>query len=291
MKLTDIHIRDPYVLAAGGVYYLYGTRGENCWGEDDGLDGYYSRDLLEWTGPVEVFHKPEGFWADRNYWAPECHAYRGAYYMFVSLKSESRCRGTQILKADHPLGPFELHSDGPVTPGDWECLDGTFYAAPDGRPYMIFCHEWVQVTDGAVCALPLTGDLRAAAGEPQVLFTASQASWVLPHRSENHRMERAHVTDGPFLYRHSGGALFMIWSSFGANGYAVGVAKSASGEIAGPWVQLDRPLFSENGGHGMIFADNEGKLFLTLHSPNQTPLERPAFYPIRETADGIELCG
>ena len=34
---------------------------------------------------------------------------------------------TQILRAEKPEGPYVLHSDGPVTPHDWECLDGTFY--------------------------------------------------------------------------------------------------------------------------------------------------------------------
>ena len=29
--------------------------------------------------------------------------------------------------------PFVPLSDGPVTPADWECLDGTLYAAADGR--------------------------------------------------------------------------------------------------------------------------------------------------------------
>ena len=27
MKLYDIHIRDPFILAEDGKYYLYGTRG------------------------------------------------------------------------------------------------------------------------------------------------------------------------------------------------------------------------------------------------------------------------
>lgn len=43
------------------------------------------------------------------------------------------CRGTQILRADKPEGPFVPLSDGPVTPADWECLDGTLYVAADGR--------------------------------------------------------------------------------------------------------------------------------------------------------------
>ena len=38
MKLSDIHIRDPFVLLHEDKYYLYGTRGATCWGEADGFD-------------------------------------------------------------------------------------------------------------------------------------------------------------------------------------------------------------------------------------------------------------
>ncbi len=70
------------------------------------------------------------FWADRHYWAPEVYAnfaYNGAFYMFASFKSADRCRGTMVLKADKPDGKFTVHSEGTITPPDWESLDGTLY--------------------------------------------------------------------------------------------------------------------------------------------------------------------
>jgi beta-xylosidase len=144
MKLHEINIRDPFVLPYNGKYYMYGTRGATCWGECDGFDVYISDDLKDWSSPVEAFHKPEGFWADRNYWAPEVHIYKDAFYAFVSFKSADRCRGTQILISGSPTGPFAPHSEGPVTPADWECLDGTLYEDNEGQPYMVFCHAWLN---------------------------------------------------------------------------------------------------------------------------------------------------
>ena len=117
MKRTEINIRDPFVLAQDGRYYLYGTRGATCWGAADGFDVYVSRDLEEWEGPTVCFRNDGTFWADRNYWAPEVYARDGAYYMFASFKNEQRCRGTAVLRADSPLGPFRPHSDGCITPG------------------------------------------------------------------------------------------------------------------------------------------------------------------------------
>ncbi|MBR3503441.1 MAG: family 43 glycosylhydrolase [Clostridia bacterium] len=286
MQSQDINIRDPFVLVHGGKYYLYGTRGATCWGVASGFDVYVSDDLETWDGPHVCFENDGSFWADRNYWAPEVHPWRGAFYMFASFKSETRRRGTAILRAETPMGPYAPWSDGPVTPAAWECLDGTFYADRQGRPYMVFCHEWVQAGDGSICALPLTDDLRAPAGEPLTLFHASQAAWcrAIKHSSG---ME-GFVTDGPFLWRLADGGLALLWASLSESGYTEGQAVSESGEIDGPWRQAE-PLFRQDGGHGMVFRGLDGQLRLTLHSPNEHLKERPHFYPIEEKAGRLAM--
>lgn len=279
MRLSDINIRDPFVLVHEGRYYLYGTRGATCWGPADGFDVYVSRDLSEWDGPRACFHNDGGFWADRDYWAPEVHAYGGAFYMFASFKGEGMNRGTAILRADKPLGPFEPWSDGPVTPRDWMCLDGTFHLDGGGRPWTVFCHEWVQAGDGTVCAMPLTGDLRRADGDPVVLFRASDATWKRKLRHSSG--VEGYVTDGPFLWRLSGGALACLWAGFSDSGYTEAQAISDTGSIRGPWRQVD-PLFMADGGHGMLFRALDGRLLLTLHSPNEHLRERPVFVEVEE---------
>ena len=279
MKRTDINIRDPFVLVHEGAYYLYGTRGATCWGPADGFDVYVSRDMEEWDGPFVCFHNDGSFWADRNYWAPEVYFYQGAFYMFASFKNPYVRRGTAVLKAESPLGPFVPHSDGCVTPRDWECLDGTLYVDKAGKPWMVFCHEWVQAGDGEVDAIPLTDDLSAPAGEPRLLFRASEAPWckVMHHSSGVDGC----VTDGPFFWRTAEGTLLCLWASFSAGGYTEGVAVSSNGEIDGTFTQVE-PLFMDDGGHGMVFRALDGQLYLTLHSPNAHLEERPFFHPITE---------
>ena len=66
MTLEEINIRDPFVLPFKDTYYMYGTRAKTCWGLADGFDCYTSKDLVNWDGPFEVFHKPENFWADKT---------------------------------------------------------------------------------------------------------------------------------------------------------------------------------------------------------------------------------
>ena len=279
MKRSEINIRDPFVLVYEGKYYMYGTRGATCWGKADGFDVYVSADLIDWDGPHECFHNDGSFWADQNYWAPEVHRWRGAFYMFASFKTDALCRGTAILRAENPMGPFVPHSDGRVTPADWECLDGTFYVSREGKPYMVFCHEWVQVGDGEVLAMELTEDLRAPAGEPKLLFHASDAKWS---RTVHHSSGMdGYVTDGPFLWRTSDGTLLCLWASFSDKGYTEAIAVSDNGEIDGNFKQA-APLFDDDGGHGMIFRALDGQLYMTLHSPNRYREERPYFHPICE---------
>ncbi|MDQ0826011.1 hypothetical protein QFZ60_002184 [Arthrobacter sp. B2I5] len=55
---------------------------------------------------------------------------------------------------------------------------------------------------------------------------------------------------------------------------AMGIAESVSGTITGPWIQHDRPLWSSNGGHGMILRTSKGQDYLVFHWPNNTPDER-----------------
>lgn len=289
MKNTDINIRDPFVLpvASEKIYYLYGTRGSECWTDSaTGIDYYTSADLQNWEGPFLAFSPPLNFWSDRNFWAPEVHLYRGHYYMFATFKAEGVRRGTQILKADSPAGPFLPISDKSITPEDWECLDGTLFVDEADEPWIIFCHEWVQVGDGEICALRLSNDLTKAIGEPQLLFKASSAPWSHEIKPKG---RRGYVTDGPSLYRNKNNQLLMLWSSFSNGDYAVGIAKLESGGLLGKWEQIPAPLYTGDGGHCMIFQTFEGQLQLALHRPNSTLEERPHFIPLADNASSLEI--
>ncbi|MDD7835712.1 glycoside hydrolase family 43 protein [Paenarthrobacter sp. AB444] len=291
-RLEQIQIRDPYVLTLPGSkeYLLFGSTDENIWsGPATGFDCYRSKDLVAWEGPFPAFRPAPGFWSKEQYWAPEVHQYRGRYYMFATFTAPGHSRGTQILSAVEPEGPYEPWSNGPVTPSEWECLDGTLHVDQEGVPWLVFCHEWKQIDDGAVVAQRLSPDLRSAQGEPRVLFTASEAPWSRPLDRPSHSGAPPHVTDGPFLHRLSSGKLIMLWSSFGEEGYAMGVARSESGTVLGPWAQEPVALWSKDGGHGMIARHLDGGLFLTLHQPNKSPDERAAFFPLRELDDTVVL--
>jgi len=301
-KRADIRIRDPFVLAdeTTQTYCMYAQmdnrpdRGDS----HKGVEVYTSKDLQRWEGPFPAFIIPKGFWADRMVWAPEVHRHNGKFYLFVTFtaretfgaNSQGRTmdkRGTQILVADSPKGPFQPFRNGPHTPPDWMALDGTLWAE-EGAAWMVFCHEWVQITDGTMELVRLTDDLSDTLGDPVTLFRATDAPWVKSLK-EIGGQHHGYVTDGPFLYRTKTGRLLMIWSSFGTQGYAVGLAYSTSGKIAGPWKQIEKPLFAANGGHGMIFRTFDNRLMLVLHQPNSGSQERAHFFELRDTGDALAL--
>ncbi len=284
MKTSDINIRDPFIVVEDGKYYMYGTRAANFGVKIGGFDVYVSTDLETWSDPIECFNSDKNSLCHGVNWAPEVHKYNGCYYMFATFTNkDTNLRGTYILKSDNLLGPFVPHSEGPVTPLDWECLDGTFYLSKDGKPYMVFCHEWTQVSNGEVCFVELSSDLKKAVGEPVLLFHGSDMIGVKAGKSGQY------VTDGPFLYRTKDDKLLMIWSSFGEGGYTEAIAYSDNGEIDGNWMHSEKHLFTENGGHGMIFRDLEGNLCFIMHRPNTSTYERPQIIRIKDTGNLIEL--
>ena len=277
LKREEIRIRDPFILPDrnSGCYYMYGTTAlkNGSIGAADTFSVYRSTDLEHFSEPRVIFRGSDvGFWADRDFWAPEVHFYNGKYYLFGSCKADGKCRGTHIVVCDTPDGTFVPLSDTPITPADWECLDGTFWIE-NGTPYIVFSHEWLQVKDGEIWAMPLLPDLTAPAGEPFLLFRASDD----PAVTEHHVGSGNYVTDGPFLFRENE-KLRMIWSSFHDNRYLVLEAESESGTLRGPWRHLGS-RFPFDGGHAMLFETLDGTRMISLHSPNQAGAERALFLP------------
>lgn len=292
MITTNIEsLRDPFVLVEDDAYYVYGTGTKNrdwdnttwaCYkNESTKLDG-------EWKMTEKlVYELPKN--AVKNRWAPEVHKYNGIYYMIATYYSSlTNHRGCTVLKSSSPEGPFCEITNGHITPPDIDAIDGTLYVDKKGQPWLVYVHEWTCTDDniGRMCAAKLSVDFTHFISEPVELFRADDPIWTA-----------SQVTDGCFMYRTKKGALLMIWSNFDKDsGYCVGIARSDNGEIDGKWSQDEELLFSKktfgdyDGGHGMIFKDRDGKMYLSVHSPN-TPdsecKERTIFVPLKEENDTL----
>ncbi|WP_413254649.1 hypothetical protein [Streptomyces europaeiscabiei] len=176
------------------------------------------------------------------------------------------------------LGPFTAVDPAcPTPPANLMTLDGTFYVAPSGQPWMVYSHEWLQTIDGTMEAIRLTPDLSRTIGDPVFLFTASDASWITEEIPAGVPNQLApYITDGTLLPRTPDGSLLMPWSTYEKNvagkdgtisgGYVQTYATSKSGGIEGPW-QQHRPPVREDRGHGMLFHTFDGRLMMILHRP------------------------
>ena len=284
MTCRDINIRDPFVLVRDGVYYMYGTRAANFGRNTGGFDVYTSTDLETWSDPVPVFDSVKYGMNRGVNWAPEVHEYGGAYYMFATFTREDGLHATYVLRADSPMGPFVPHGERELTPAGWECLDGTLYVSPEGKPSLVFCHEHTQISDGTICAVELSRDLKRAVSEPVLLFRASESgvAEAIPFGGGMN-----YVTDGPFMLRSRTGVLFMIWSSFIGGRYVELAVRFADGKLGTDFEHLE-PLYTEDGGHGMIFRNGD-RVWLTFHSPNASGHEHPCFLELEDLGERLRV--
>jgi beta-xylosidase len=302
---ADFRIRDPYILVdrENGWYYLYSTMTttDDNSKKHPGVGVRTSRDLQLWNEQKQVLQIPDGYWGEQMLWAPEVHKYRDKYYIFTTLTGgdslkqiEGRPpivrRASFVFWSDKPTGPFLPFTDKPHTPENWMALDATLWVEDD-VPWMIFCHEWIQVTDGTMELVQMTSDLSSVVGTPTTLFTATEGNWVRSLGKVGSQNREGYVTDGPFLYRTKTGRLLMIWSSFGEQKYAVAVAYSETGKITGPWTQVQEPLFKANGGHGMLFTSLDDKLMLSLHQPNSNSKERLRLFELDDLGERLAITG
>lgn len=304
LKLDEIRVHDPWILPhpESKTYYLYtGTRDPQT--RRSGVKAYKSSDLKQWSGPINVFWVPDGIWANPTHgtWASEVHAYKGRYYLFVTLHNNdevfakppevwrpNHLRGTAVAVADSPEGPFELlKKSGPHPPRNFMTLDGTLHIDPDGQPWMIYCHEWIQKIDGTISAIRLTDDLSDTRGEPIHLFKGSDAPW-LNQSLKPDASQLSYVTDGCQLYRTKDGTLTMLWSSYRDGVYIETQARSKTGKLEGPWEQLD-PLVDGDSGHGMFFDTFGKQRMLVVHRPFGKPTTRAKLYDIEDAGDRFRV--
>jgi beta-xylosidase len=270
VPLDSIRLSDPFILADSqtSMYYMTGTGGM-LW---------KSKDLKLWNGPFKVTQTDPNSWMGPNpmIWAAEIHYFKNKYYYFATFTNravkidtvkgrEIERRACHVLVSDKPDGPYVPMQDDTYLPADKPTLDGTLWVDKDGRPYMVYCYEWLQNLNGTIEKIELKPDLSGSIGTGKVLFRASDSPWSR-EKDEAGKDRPNKVTDGPYLFQTKTGRLGMIWTSWIYDVYTQGVAYSKSGTLDGPWAQEKEPITPPNYGHGMLFRTLDGKLLMSLHS-------------------------
>ncbi len=270
VPLNSIRLSDPSILAdkATSTYYMTGSGGLM----------WKSRDLDKWTGPFNVAQTDPDSWMgdDPMIWAAELHSYKGKYYYFGTFTNKNikidtvkgnviERRASHVLVSEVPSGPYVPMEDEVYLPSDKPTLDGTFWVDKDEKPYMIYCHEWLQNLNGTMEKIELKPDLSGSIGVGEVLFRASDSPWSKENNPEG-KVVPNKVTDGPWLFRTQTGKLGMLWTSWIFDVYTQGVAYSESGTLDGPWIHEKEPITPPNYGHATLFRTFDGQLLMSLHS-------------------------
>lgn len=268
--LHKIRLSDPFILAdeETQTYYMTGTGGK-LW---------ESKDLKYWQGPFDVVEINPDSWMGKNpmIWAAEIHKYKDKYYYFATFTNKNviidtvkgnklERRASHVLVSKKPEGPYRPMKDKTYLPANKSTLDGTFWIDKNGKPYMVYCHEWLQNWDGTIEKIQLKKDLIGTIGEGEILFKASDSPWS-KEKTNDGKIVPNKVTDGPFLFETQTGKLGMLWTSWVFGDYVQGVAYSKNGTLDGPWIQEKEPITPPNFGHGMIFKTFKGELLMALHS-------------------------
>ncbi|MFA7183215.1 MAG: glycoside hydrolase family 43 protein [Bacteroidales bacterium] len=301
VHFNDLIMSDPFIYPHGETqtYYLTCSGG---W-------MYKSSDLEMWTGPYAIIDI-KGLWLEKAGFAAaaEIHKIGDKYYYAGTWSDHSELieqvprrynvphNQTYLLRADNPEGPYKSFAIEPgydYQPHDWDCIDGTLYEE-NGKIYMIFVHEWTQIIDGTMDYIELAPDLSYTVSEkPITMFRATEAPWVTEMNASGEATfglkMPGWVTDGPQIFRTQTGKLGMLWSSWGKERYAQGIAYSESGTIAGPWVQEEEAFMANNSGHGMLFKTFEGKLIFVVHHASENGPRKPQYWNVDDSGDKLVL--
>jgi hypothetical protein len=294
IPLDSIRLSDPCILAdkKTSTYYMTGTGGL-LW---------KSKDLRKWTGPYKVAETDPDSWMGPNpmIWAAELHHYKDKYYYFATFTNRDvkidtvkgniiERRASHVLVSDQPDGPYVPMEDPIYLPSEKPTLDGTFWVDEDGKPYMVYCYEWLQNWNGTIEKIELKPDLSGSVGEGEILFRAHDSPWSR-ERDENGNIIPNKVTDGPWLFLTQTGKLGMLWTSWVFDIYTQGVAYSESGTLDGPWIHGKEPITPPNYGHGMLFRTFEGRLLMSVHSHKNVDgryVRIPHLFEVDDSGDKI----
>ncbi len=254
---TTLPIADPYILLYDGMYYAYGTSGDN------GFEVYTSDDLETWKRSSAMALNKQDSYADRWFWAPEVYYVEKAkkFYLFYSA-DEHIC----VATSDSPYGPFVQDEKKPIR--EEKSIDTSVFFDDDGKAYLYF----VRFTDGNVIwVAELNEDLKSIKEETLTQCFAAEEPWelILPK-----------VVEGPSVIKQ-GDTYYLMYSANGytSQDYAVGYATSKS--PFGPWKKYEKNPILHNYkglvgvGHGAPFIDKEGKMRYVFHAHKSTTEVHP----------------
>ncbi len=259
---------DPYVLKYNGIYYLYGTGG------NDGIKVYRSTNMVQWSAAVGAtsgyaLHK-NNVWGEKWFWAPEVYYLNGKFYMFYSAEEH-----IAVATSDSPLGPFtQTEVEKKPFHADIKEIDTHLFIDDNGKKYLYF----VRFTNGnEIWVAELNDDLRSIKESTLKKCIGTSQTW---EQSTLEPYAKSKVNEGPFILKHNG-TYYLTYSAnhYQNPNYGVGYATSTS--PLGPWTKYSKnPILIGNDkikgvGHHSFVNVIDGCQYIVYHSHNNTTTVQP----------------
>ncbi|WP_166333368.1 glycoside hydrolase family 43 protein [Sphingobacterium chungjuense] len=283
---VSIFAADPTIFEDNGVYYLYGTDGDQ---PDHGFRVYRSTNLTDWEGPVGVNNGfaliKDDVFGDKGFWAPQVWKEGNTYYMAYTANEN-----IAIAKSASPLGPFTQQQQVPIIT-EGKQIDPFIYQDEDGKKYLYH----VKLQNGnRIFVAELNDDYGSIKAGTLVEILDASLPW------ENTDNVSWPVAEGPtVIKRDNTYYLFYSANDFRNPYYAVGMA--VADQPTGPWIKVgNEALLSVDHtnwpgtGHGDVFRANNQWLYV-CHTHNSTTAvgpRRTAIVPFdweTENEDGVKV--
>ncbi len=295
VRFDGLMFSDPFMLVAGGQYFMYGTVGKNgfrVFVSDDMVNWRFpeDRDFQKWgiTNPYAEQYVMDGgadggyvyhidwsskSWGTTNFWAPEIiyHAKTNEYKMYyTAFYPTAGCEKIGVATAKTPLGPFIDVHDGPMLYSSssdigTKCIDASPFIDDDGKFWLYYSLTIASDGSSETWVIQLDEYGNAPIGSPTFCVRCEEG-WEHVDKTEQA------CNEGAYMYKHNG-KYFLTYSAntFWQPLYAVGLAVGNS--PTGPFTKYNgNPIVvkdegkSAGTGHGMIFKDTSGKLWYLFHT-------------------------
>ena len=233
---------DPFVLRHRGIYYAFGTTGNERKPDGRVYTVLRSANLVDWSelGGALVPPTPDPAY---QYWAPEVAYNAGTFYLYYSMggKEEEKFE-IRVATSRRPEGPYR---DAGIKLLDCENNRFTIDAHPfrdtDGRWYMFYARNFLDREGGAHPGTALVVDrlvgMTRLAGECRTVLRA-RYPWTLYEANRRMNVYNAtfdwHTIEGAFVRRH-GGRYYLFYSGSNWQTPNYGVDYAVADRVTGPY--------------------------------------------------------
>lgn len=270
-KLNITNIGDPFVLKDGDNYYMYAT---------SFIDGFYcwtSKDMKNWSLPIQVYKKDDRSFGYKDFWAPEVVEHNGKFIMHYS----ARCQKDDILYigvavSDSPTGRFiDVYDKEPMFNYGYAAIDG--HVLKDGNDFYFYydkdcsTNRYENRNESHIYVVKLDSTLTKITSNP-ILVSLPTQEWETV-TGDFRWNEGAFVVKKDYYY--------LMYSSgyFASPTYSIGYAVSDS--PLGPFVKSDDnpilyslPNIISGPGHNSVVQDNNGDYYCFFHA--HTDMDNPS---------------